>query len=119
MYFNYHQDDWKTWLPLVKFSCTNSDHSSKKQSLFFTVYGSDPQFDLAHITQDTPSGNLSTKFQPVQHNFKRELEVAINSLKRYPDKCRASPPVLNTGDMAWISSTNIKSTRITKKPSER
>ncbi|MBW0579860.1 hypothetical protein O181_119575 [Austropuccinia psidii MF-1] len=88
-------------------------------SPFFTVYGRDPQFDSVHITQDTPAGNISTKIQSVQQDFKRELEVAINQFKRYEDKSRASPPVFNPGDMVWLSSKNIKSSRRTKKLSER
>ncbi|MBW0529492.1 hypothetical protein O181_069207 [Austropuccinia psidii MF-1] len=78
-----------------------------------------PQFDSVHITQNTPAGKLSTKIQSVQQDVKRELEVAINQLKRYADKSRASPPVFNPGDMVWLSSKNIKSTRPTKKLSER
>ncbi|MBW0474576.1 hypothetical protein O181_014291, partial [Austropuccinia psidii MF-1] len=90
MYVSYHQDDWNTWLPLAEFSYNNSDRSSTKQSPFFTVYGRDPQFDSVHITQDTPAGNLSTRFQSVKKDVKREVEVAINRLKRYADKSRAS-----------------------------
>ncbi|MBW0577124.1 hypothetical protein O181_116839, partial [Austropuccinia psidii MF-1] len=119
MYFSYHQDDWNTWFPLTEFAYNNSDHSSTKQSPFFTVYGRDPHFDSVHITQDTPAGNLSTKIQSVQQYLKRELKVAINRFKRYADKSRASPPVFNPGDMVWLSSKNIKSTRPTKKLSER
>ncbi|MBW0527648.1 hypothetical protein O181_067363 [Austropuccinia psidii MF-1] len=63
MYFSYHQDDWNTWLPLTEFAYNNSDHSSTKQSPFFTVYGRDPQFDSVNITQDTLSENLSTIIQ--------------------------------------------------------
>ncbi|MBW0560090.1 hypothetical protein O181_099805 [Austropuccinia psidii MF-1] len=63
MYVCYHQDDWNTWLPLAEFSYNNSDHSSIKPSPFFPFYGRDPHFDSAHITQDTPAGNLSTKIQ--------------------------------------------------------
>ncbi|MBW0519099.1 hypothetical protein O181_058814 [Austropuccinia psidii MF-1] len=99
MYVSYHQEDWNTWLPLAEFAYNNSDHSSTKQSLFFTAYGRDPQFDSVHITQDTPSGKLSTKIQFVQQDVKRELEVAINRFKRYADKSRASPPVFNPDDM--------------------
>ncbi|MBW0528291.1 hypothetical protein O181_068006 [Austropuccinia psidii MF-1] len=89
------------------------------QSPFFTVYERAPQFDSIHITQDTPVGKLSTKIQSVQQDVKRELEVSINRLKRYADKSRAIPPVFNPGDMVWLSSKNIKSTRPTKKLSER
>ncbi|MBW0508106.1 hypothetical protein O181_047821 [Austropuccinia psidii MF-1] len=85
----------------------------------FTVYGRDPQFDSVHITEDTLAGKLLTKIQSVQKYFKRELEAAINRFKRYADKIRASPPLFNLGDMVWISSKNIKSTRTTKKLSER
>ncbi|MBW0464590.1 hypothetical protein O181_004305 [Austropuccinia psidii MF-1] len=119
MYVNYHQYDYNTWLPLAEFSYNCSAHSSTKQSPFFTVYGRDPQFDSVHFTQDTPSGTLSTKIQSVQQDLNRELEVAINRFKRYEDKSRASPPIFNPGDMVWLSSKRIKSTRPTKKLSER
>ncbi|MBW0505478.1 hypothetical protein O181_045193 [Austropuccinia psidii MF-1] len=99
MYVSYHQDDWNTWLPLAEFSYNNSDHYSTKQSPCFTIYGSDPKFPSVHITQDTPAGNLSKKFQSVQQDAKRELKVDVNMLKRYADKSRASPPVFNPGDM--------------------
>ncbi|MBW0528140.1 hypothetical protein O181_067855 [Austropuccinia psidii MF-1] len=82
MYVSYHQDDWNTWLPLAELDYNASDHSSTKQSPFFTVYGRDPHFDSVHITQDTPAGKLSTKFQSVQQDVKIEIEVAINSFKR-------------------------------------
>ncbi|MBW0461637.1 hypothetical protein O181_001352 [Austropuccinia psidii MF-1] len=66
-----------------------------------------------------PAGNLSTKIQSVQQDVKRELEAAINRFKRYADKSRASLPDFNPGDVVWLSSKNIKSTRPTKKLSER
>ncbi|MBW0590325.1 hypothetical protein O181_130040, partial [Austropuccinia psidii MF-1] len=119
MYVSYHQDDWNTWLPLVEFAYNNSDHSSTKQSPFVTVYGIDSHFDSVHITKDTPAGKLSTKIQSVQQDVKRELEFSINRFKRYSDKSRASTPVFNPGDMVWFSSQNIKSSRPTKKLSER
>ncbi|MBW0556179.1 hypothetical protein O181_095894 [Austropuccinia psidii MF-1] len=115
MYDSYHQDDWNTWLPLAEFAYNSSDHSSTKQSTFFTLYGRDPQFDSVQITQDNPAGNLSTKVQSVQQDVKRELEASINLFKRYTDKSRENPP----DDMVWLSSKNIKSTRPTKKLSER
>ncbi|MBW0506577.1 hypothetical protein O181_046292 [Austropuccinia psidii MF-1] len=119
MYVSYHQDDWNTWLPQAEFAYNNSDHSSTKKSPFVAVYRRYPHFDSVHINQNTPAGKLSTKFQSVQQDVKRELKVAINRLKRYADKIRASPPVFNPGDMVWISSKNIKSARPTKKLSER
>ncbi|MBW0507360.1 hypothetical protein O181_047075 [Austropuccinia psidii MF-1] len=69
--------------------------------------------------QDTPTGKLSSEIQSVQQDFKQELEVAINRFKRYADKSRASPPVFNPGDMVFLSSKKIKSTRPTKKVSKK
>ncbi|MBW0466764.1 hypothetical protein O181_006479, partial [Austropuccinia psidii MF-1] len=105
MYFSYHQDDWNTWLPLADFAYNNSDHCSTKQSPFFTVYGRDPHFDSAHITQYTTAGKVSTKIQSVKQDVKREPVVSINRFKRYADKGRASQPVFNAGDMKV--STNV------------
>ncbi|MBW0475212.1 hypothetical protein O181_014927 [Austropuccinia psidii MF-1] len=63
MYVSYHQDDWHTWLPLAEFAYNNAEHSSTKQSPFFTIYGRNPSFDSIHFSQDSPSGKLSTKLQ--------------------------------------------------------
>ncbi|MBW0493884.1 hypothetical protein O181_033599 [Austropuccinia psidii MF-1] len=60
IYIRIHQDDSNTWLPLAEFSYNNSDHSSTKQSLFFTVYGRNSQLDSFHITQDNLARKLST-----------------------------------------------------------
>ncbi|MBW0487649.1 hypothetical protein O181_027364 [Austropuccinia psidii MF-1] len=119
MYVSYHKDDWNTWLPLAEFAYNDSDHSSEKQSPFFTFYRRDPQIDSVHIAQDTPAGKLSTKIKSVQQDVKREHEGSINRFKRYADKSRAGPPVSNPGDMVWLSSKNIKSSRPTKKLPER
>ncbi|MBW0480795.1 hypothetical protein O181_020510 [Austropuccinia psidii MF-1] len=54
---------------------------------------------LQELDKDTHSGKLSTKIQSVQQDVKRRLEAAINRLKRYEDKSRASPPAFNPGDM--------------------
>ncbi|MBW0470979.1 hypothetical protein O181_010694 [Austropuccinia psidii MF-1] len=99
MSVSYQQDDWNTYLPLAEFAYNSSDNSSTKQSLFCTVYGRDTPFDLAHITQDTPAGKVSTKIQSVQQDVRRELEFGINRFKRHADKSRACPPVFNCGDM--------------------
>ncbi|MBW0495824.1 hypothetical protein O181_035539 [Austropuccinia psidii MF-1] len=74
---------------------------------------------LQELGKATPTGKLSTKIQSVQQDVKRGIEVAINRFKRYADKSRANPLVFNPGDMVWLSSKNIKSTRTTKKLSER
>ncbi|MBW0474334.1 hypothetical protein O181_014049 [Austropuccinia psidii MF-1] len=108
-----------SWLPLAEFSYNNAEHLSKKQSPFLTIYGRSTSFDSIHISQDTTSGNLSTKLQSVQQVVKGELESEIKCFKKYADRNRAIPPDFQPGDKVWLASKNIKTTGHTKKLSER
>ncbi|MBW0564839.1 hypothetical protein O181_104554 [Austropuccinia psidii MF-1] len=76
----------------------------------------DPQFNSVQITQDNPAGNLSTKIQSVQQDFKRELEAAIHQFKRYADKSRASPPDFNLGEMMVGSISNLEESQYSSLP---
>ncbi|MBW0491699.1 hypothetical protein O181_031414 [Austropuccinia psidii MF-1] len=111
IYVSYHEDDWNTWLPLAEFAYNNSDHSSTKQLLFFTVYRRDPQFDSVHITQETLTGKLSTKLQSVQQDVKRELEVAINWFKRsvlmLPSQWKSIHPVFHISLLEPVKTSTI------------
>ncbi|MBW0530558.1 hypothetical protein O181_070273 [Austropuccinia psidii MF-1] len=119
MYVSYHQDDCHTWLPLAKFAYNNAEHSSTKQSPFFTIYRRNPSFDSIHIPQDSPSGTLSTKLQSVKQVFKEELDSAKRRFKKYADRNRSIPPDFQPGKKVWLASKNIKTKRPTKKLSER
>ncbi|MBW0553606.1 hypothetical protein O181_093321 [Austropuccinia psidii MF-1] len=118
IYVSCHQDDWHTWLPLAEFAYNNAEHSSTKQSPFFTIYGRNPIFDSTHISQDTFSGKLSTKLKSVKQAVKEELESAIKHFRKYADRNRAIPPVFQPRDKLWLASKNIKTTIPTKKLSE-
>ncbi|MBW0543283.1 hypothetical protein O181_082998 [Austropuccinia psidii MF-1] len=87
MYFSYHQDDWNTWLPLADFSHNNPYNSSTKQSPFFKLYGRNPQFDSAHITQDTPAGKSSRN--PIS---KERCQERTSSLNRQFQELAPIPP---------------------------
>ncbi|MBW0552334.1 hypothetical protein O181_092049 [Austropuccinia psidii MF-1] len=119
IFINYHQEYWHTWLPLAEFSYNNSEHSSTKRSPFFTLYGRNPSFDSIHISQGSPSGKLSTKLQSVQKVVKEELESEIRRFKKYAYTSGMIPPDFQPGHKVGLASKNIKTTRPTKKLSER
>ncbi|MBW0475469.1 hypothetical protein O181_015184 [Austropuccinia psidii MF-1] len=89
MYVSYHDDVWHTWLPLDEFAYNNAEHSSTKKSPFFTICRRNHNFDSIQISQDTPSGKVSTKLQSVQKADKEELESEIKPFKKYSDRNRA------------------------------
>ncbi|MBW0462356.1 hypothetical protein O181_002071 [Austropuccinia psidii MF-1] len=119
MYVSYHQDDWHTWIPLAKFSYNNAEHPSTKQSPFFTIYSKNPRFNSIHISQDSPAGKLSKKIQLVQKVVKEELKSEIRKFNKYADRNRLIPPDFQPGEKVWLASKNIKTTRSTKKLSEK
>ncbi|MBW0567944.1 hypothetical protein O181_107659 [Austropuccinia psidii MF-1] len=55
----------------------------------------------------------------LQQVVKEELESEIRRFKKYADRNRSIPPDLQPGDKVWLASKNIKTTRPTKKLSER
>ncbi|MBW0471137.1 hypothetical protein O181_010852 [Austropuccinia psidii MF-1] len=106
MYVCYHQDYWHIWLPWGKFSYNNAEHSSTKQSPSFTTYGRNPSLDSIHISQDSPSGKLSTKLQSVKQVVKEEFQSEIRRFKKYAHRNRSSLPDFQPGDklpLQWNS----------------
>ncbi|MBW0524648.1 hypothetical protein O181_064363 [Austropuccinia psidii MF-1] len=91
----------------------------QRNCLFFTIYGRNPSFDSIHVSQDSPSGKLSTKLQSFQKVFKEELESAIRRFKKYAERNRAIPPDFQPGDKVWLAFKNIKTERPTKRLPER
>ena len=119
MYVNYQQDDWAQWLPLAEFAYNNSTHSATKHSPFFTLYGRHPQFDSVHVDDSHPSSHYLLTIQQVQSHLKDNLAAANERYKIAADRSRSEPPSFAVGDMVWLDSSNIRSTRPTKKLSEK
>ncbi|MBW0464695.1 hypothetical protein O181_004410 [Austropuccinia psidii MF-1] len=86
---------------------------------FFTIYRMNPTFDSIQLSQEKPAGDLSKKLQSVQPAVKEELESTIKSFKKYADGNRTIPFDFQPGDKVWPVSKNLKTTRLTKKLSEK
>ncbi|MBW0489041.1 hypothetical protein O181_028756 [Austropuccinia psidii MF-1] len=59
------------------------------------------------------------KLQSVQQVVKEKLQSAIRRFKKYADRNWSIPPDFQNGDKVWLASKSIKTTRPTKKLSER
>ncbi|MBW0542797.1 hypothetical protein O181_082512 [Austropuccinia psidii MF-1] len=118
MYFSYHKYDWHTWLPLAEFAYNNEENQPRNH-LF-------PPF-MEEIPALTQSIFLKTHLLEIyQQNtneyskeLKNKLESEIRQFKNYADRNRTIPPYFQPVDRVWLASKNIKTTRPTKKLSER
>ncbi|MBW0551448.1 hypothetical protein O181_091163 [Austropuccinia psidii MF-1] len=65
------------------------------------------------------SDSRTVSLDVLQQVVKEELESEIRRFNKYADRNRSIPPDFQPGDKVWLSSKNIKTTKPTKKLSER
>ncbi|MBW0542707.1 hypothetical protein O181_082422 [Austropuccinia psidii MF-1] len=71
------------------------------------------------VWQDKNYKQILKQLARVQQVVKEELESEIRRFKKYADRNRSIPPNFQPGDKVWLASKKIKTTRPTKKLSER
>ena len=121
IYSNYQQDNWSELLPLAEFSYNNAPSATTRVSPFFANKGYHPNITVH------PERNLSSARA-------REYSVDLNSLHQFlreemahaqeryqgPADARRSPaPDFKVGDQAFIKAKYFRSTRPSKKLSEK
>ena len=121
IYCNYRQDNWVSMLPLAEFAYNNSTHSSTQVSPFFANYGYHPSIS---VTLDTsvPSPDahdFSKSISELHEYLRKEIRVAQEQDSLHANRRRQNPPDFQVGDLVWLSSKNIRSTRPSKKLDHR
>lgn len=119
MFVNYQQDDWSDWLPFAEFAYNNSTHSATKQSPFYTLYGRHPVFQAIHTDSLSSASTYLENINRLQEELRTNLEKANERYKIFANQRRLEPLSFKIGDQVWLSSTNIKRTRLTTKLSEK
>ena len=121
MYCNYQQDNWSDLLPLVEFAYNNAPSSMTGVSLFFANKG----YHL-NITVH-PECNLSlarareyTVDLESLHQYLREEMAAAQKRYQGPTDARRSPaPDFKVSDHVYVKAKYFRSTRPSKKLSEK
>ena len=121
MFCNYRQDNWADLLTLAEFSYNNAKQASTKLSPFFANYAfhptvrpliSPPQSSL-NLAPPTVE-DLVERLKNVHEQLVDVLTSAQNQQAKYYD-AKHKPLYLSVGDKVWLLSTNIRTTRPSKK----
>jgi len=109
-YSNYPQDNWCELLPTAEFAYNNGYQETIKHTPFFANYGINPEYEaIEHMMQgnDTPLEEMSQ----LHHVVRVEMSEAQIRQKDYYDQHRKPDPNLKSGDMVWLLTRNIRTTR--------
>jgi hypothetical protein len=118
IFCSYEQDDWCDLLPLAEFAYNNASQESTKMSPFFANYGYHPRFmSQIQTTSDhaTPAANdFAAHMHEVHERLVENVVRAQNYQAKYYD-AKHKPVELEPGDMVWLNSVNISTSRPSKK----
>jgi len=123
-YCNYMQDDWSTWLAMAEFADNNAQSSATQMTPFFLNKGFHPRmsFDADPTKPKTSRERLQMErakditehMETALETAKRALQDAREAMIKSANKKRKEV-VYNPGDLVFLSSRNIKTTRPSKK----
>jgi len=121
IYCNYQQLDWSPLLPLAEFVYNNTPSSTTGVSLFYANKGYHPkmQLQVENNAQITEADLFVTDLRLVHDDLKRAIEDTQHHYQIPADKRRTPVPKIEVGDHMFILARFIKSTRPTRKLSEK
>src|SRR6267154_1965864 len=121
MYCNYQQDNWAELLPLAEFAYNNAPSATTGVSPFFANKGYHPNITIYPNCESTSArAEEYTMNLDELHQFLR-AEMA-NAQQRYQgpaDAKRLPPPDFKVGDEVFVKAKYFRSTRPSKKLSEK
>jgi hypothetical protein len=117
IFCSYQQDDWGSLLPLAEFSYNNSVNSVTGFSPFFALYGFHPRCDFKNsLAIEVPAAEDRLNcLVDARSQLIRNLEAAQRAYTRGANRKRSPPPIYVPGDMVFLDSRHIRSTRPSRK----
>jgi hypothetical protein len=117
-FVNYQQDNWTDFLPLAEFAYNNSKHAATGKTPFFALYGYHPQF--AAISHNPHTGEAIDAVERLQL-LKQTHDDLVSNLKKAQEtqakyfNANHKAITFSAGDKVWLKTTNIHTTRPSKK----
>jgi hypothetical protein len=115
LFVNYNQDDWASKLDLAEFAYNNAKQSSAQCSPFFANYGFNPSFTVipgALRSTNVPDAKEGASYiKDIQNELILHLEAAAEKMKLFADVHRGETPTFVMGQLVYLRTKNIKTTR--------
>ena len=121
IYCNYQQDNWSELLPLAEFSYNNAPNATTGVSPFFANKGYHPNISV-HPEWDLTSERAqeySIDLDSLHQFLQEEMAHTQEQYQGPADARRTLAPDFKVGDCVFIKAKYCRSTRPSKKPSEK
>lgn len=123
-YCNYMQDDWAKWISMAEFADNDAVSSATKVTPFFANKGFNPRMSFSPDTTDYDTtrkrlaaakaeditGHMERVLEYIRENMGRSQQAMADQVNRH-----RLDVTFKKGDMVFLSSKNITSTRPSKK----
>lgn len=121
IYCSYQQDDWHSLLPLAEFAYNNTPHSSTGVTPFFANKGYHPNLTVSSELElvSSRARTFVTDIDELHRALRSNLAAAQKRYQGPADAKRKAPPDLRIGDEVFVKAQFIKTTRPSKKLSDK
>ena len=110
IFIDHRQEQWPDWLGTVEFIYNNKVHLSTKTSPFKVNYGQDPRmgFKVRKKRKYKRVEKFVTKIKEIQDKAKVVLGKVQEEIKKYANRKRAEVDEYKVGDLAMLSTKDLK-----------
>ena len=117
-FVDYQQTNWNQFLPLAEFAYNNASHGTTRSTPFFANHGYHPRFSITLPRVSKNNVPVSDRIQHIKDlhkEMKFNIESALEAHERNFNKKVLPQPNIQPGDLVWLSTSNIKTNRPSKK----
>ena len=121
IYCNYQQDNWSKLLPLAEFTYNNVPHATIGISPFKATHGYDPLIAVypeAKVT-NLHARHFTINFDEIHQFLCKQMKTAQDTMSRYANHDRLTPPPFRIGDRVFICTDHIRTNQTARKLAEQ
>ena len=130
-YCSFYQDDWVDWLPLAEFAQNNHTSETIGVSPFFANYGFNPQMGTeptrppfvprmpAQRSEVENAAQVADRIERVLERVRAFMAEAQERQREFADRHRSDAETYTEGDLVWVNTKYMKTSRPSPKLSDR